>query len=809
MARFLYSTFLFCIVLGFASAQSITGAVQNAGTTPASFAALKLLRATDSTFLQGTVADEAGRFTFSNVPEGVYRVQASFVGMVSASSEEILVQAGKATYLEPIRLQAAEQTLNAVTVRASKPYVEQQADKTVLNVAANASAQGKTAYELLQQAPGVVIDPNDNVRMAGKQGVNVFIDGKPSNLSARDLANLLRATPAANIATVELISNPSARYDAQGGAGIINIKFRRDKGLGLNGNASAGYGQSDHHRVNAAVDLNYRAKRLNLFGNLSGSDNFQNTNVSINRYLGGSQFLQRGFDSDGTRAIVYKAGADYAIGTRHTIGLIVAGNRANNQFGTYTTTNIFGKRTTPDSSLTNRVDSPSQNNRLNAALNYQYTDTLGLNLYVDADYTRFDNTAPSRITSDYTGAEGQSLFSRQNRFDATTDITILTFRADLTKEWRSRRQPAASTKLETGFKHTDVDTDNDLLAYTGFDDRADVNRTNRFTYREIVTAAYASLNRKVGKLTMQAGLRAENSTVQGRSTDLLNRPINRPDTTYLNLFPTAYVQYQVSKNGQLSVNYGRRIGRPNYQDMNPFVYQVDPYTSQRGNPFLRPAYTHNAELSYTYNWAMTVKVAYSSTSDFSTDVIRQEGLTGYQTVANVGKANVLNLSVNTPLPITKWWNSYLYAGATWNRYQGSITAGQSFDQRAFAFEGYMQHSFTLSKIWEAQVSGFWNAPTRQTIYQIGGLGALNLSVQKKVMDGQGRVSFGIDDLLNTMRWKQAGEFAGGAQFDIYRKWESRRATIRFSYRFGNKEVKGARERKDNTGAERIKTKGNL
>ncbi|MEZ0541254.1 TonB-dependent receptor domain-containing protein [Fibrella arboris] len=809
MARLLYSAFLLCIVLGVATAQSITGSVQNAGNSPAPFAALKLLRAPDSTFVKGTVADEAGRFTFSNVPAGAYRVQASFVGMNNATSKEVRVQAGQATYLDPIQLQASTNTLAAVTVRAGRPYVEQRADKTVLNVADNATAQGKTAYEMLQQAPGVVIDPNDNVRMAGKQGVNVFIDGKPTNLSAADLANLLRATPASNIATVELISNPSARYDAQGGAGVINIKFRRDKSLGLNGNASAGYGQSDHYRANAAVDLNYRAKRLNLFGNLSGSDNFQNTNVRINRYLAGAQFLQRGFDADGTRAVVYKAGADYTVGTRHTLGLIVAGNAASNQFGTYTTTDIFGKRTTPDSSLTNRVDSPSQNNRINAALNYQYADTLGLTLYVDADYTRFGNTAPSRITSEYTGAEGQPLFNRQNRFDATTDITILTFRADLTKEWKSRHRSDASVTMETGFKHTDVDTDNDLLAFTGVENRADVNRTNRFTYREIVTAAYASLNRKTGKLTMQAGLRAENSLVNGRSTDLLKRTINRPDTTYLNLFPTAYVQYQVSKNGQLSVNYGRRIGRPNYQDMNPFVYQIDPYTSQRGNPFLRPSYTQNAELSYTYKWATTLKIAYSSTSDFSTDVIRQDGLTAYQTVDNVGKATVLNLSINSPFAIKKWWNAYLYAGATWTRYQGAIATNQDVDQRAFAFEGYMQHSFTLSKVWEAQVSGFWNAPTRQTIYQIGGLGALNLSVQKKVMDGRGRVSFGIDDLLNTMRWTQAGEFAGGARFDIYRKWESRRATIRFSYRFGNNEVKGARERKDNTGAERIKTKGNL
>ena len=791
------------LLTSLSSLAQITGSVQNADSKPATFAALKLLRAADSSFVKGTVADADGRYTLTNVPAGTYLVQASFVGMTNATVPATVLP-GQATYPEPMVLRANDQTLATVTVRAQRPYIEQQADKVVLNVAGNASAQSKTAYELLQQAPGVVIDPNDNLRMAGKQGVNVFIDGKPSNLSARDLANLLRATPAANIATVELISNPSARYDAQGGAGIINLRFRRDKSLGLNGNASAGYGQSDHYRTNAAVDLNYRAKRLNLYGNLSGSDNFQNTRVGIDRRAGGARFVQRGFDSDGTRAVVYKAGADYAIGDRHTVGLIVTGNGGKNEFDTYTTTTIFGTRNVPDSSLTNRVNSPSQANRINAALNYQYADTLGLNFYVDADYTRFNNTAPSQILSDYAGASRQLLFSRQNQFTATTGITIQTYRADLTKEWK-----AAKLTLEMGLKHTDVAADNELLAFTGVENRADVNRTNRFSYREVVSAAYASLNRRMGKLTVQAGLRAEKSTVQGRSVDLLNRRIDRPDTAYLNFFPTAYVQYQVSKNGQVSANYGRRIGRPNYQDMNPFVYQIDPYTSQRGNPFLRPSYSHNAELSYTYKWAMTVKIGYSTTTDFSTDVIRQEGLNGYQTVANVGRADVLNLSLNTPIPINKWWNAYLYAGATWNHFRGSITTGESFDERAFAFNGYMQHSFTLSKVWEAQVSGFWNAPTRQTIYQIGGLGALNLNVQKKVLQDRGRLTLGIDDVLNTMRWKQSGEFSGGANFDIYRKWESRRATLRFSYRFGSNEVKQARERKDNTGTDRIKIKGNL
>lgn len=791
---------------------TLTGLVRDAQRQPAAFAALKLFRAADSTLVTGTVADEAGRYQLSNVPAGTYRLRASLVGMTETSSSIVTVRAGQTTVADTLTLTRDDKTLAAVTVRARRVYIEQQADKTVLNVAANDVAQSKTAFELLQQAPGVVVDPNDNIRMAGKQDVNVFIDGKPANLSASDVANLLRATPASNITTVELITNPSARFDAQGGAGIINIRFRRDKSLGLNGNASVSYGQSDHHRANAALDLNFRTRRLNLYGNASLSDNFQITNVANNRYTGDGRFAQRGYDRDRTQGVVYKAGADYFIGTHHTLGLVVSGNAAANEFGTYTTANLFRTGGRPDTSLVNTFDNPTRNNRLNAAFNYHFTDTLGHDLNVDVDYTRFGNQSPNVFLTDYMNASGEPLLRLRNRFDASTTIGILTIKSDFVRAWKAQH-----LKLETGLKHTDVQTDNALLAFTGgipdVPERPDASRTNRFAYRETVSAAYASLNRSRGKWTLQAGVRAEHSTVRGRSTDLAGYVINRPDTTYLNLFPTAFVQYQLSSKSQLGLNYGRRIGRPNYQDMNPFVFQADPYTSQRGNPYLRPAYTHNAELSYTYQWATTLKASYSRTDDWASDVIVQNGFVGYNTVANVGRADALNMSVSSPLPITKWWDAYVYAGATWTRFQGNLLAAGSpdgaFDNRAFAFDGYMQHSFTLSKQLSAQVSGFWNAPTTQTIYRNGGLGALNLSLSRKVMHERGKVSLTADDILNTMRWRQAGTFSSGQRFDLDRKWESRRLTLRFSYRFGSDAIKAARARETGTDAGRIKTKGDL
>lgn len=822
MARFLF-TLAFLVSTEFADAQTLSGAVRDVANRPAPYAVVKLLRLADSTLVRGSVANQDGRYTFTNVPPGNYRVQASLVGLKSAVSAVVQVAGDQPVRVSPIQLGEAVQTLAGVEVRARQLPVDQQVDKTVLNVAADAAAQGKTAYELLQQAPGVVIDPNDNIRMAGKQGAVVLLDGRPTNLSAADLANLLRATSAATIDKVELMTNPSARYDAQGGAGIINIRFRRNKSLGINGSASGWYGQSNHHRANAALDLNYRAKRINLFGNASGSDNYQITHVRIDRMAGGFLFRQRGYDSDGTRGLVYKTGIDYSLSSRQTLGLLVSGNTIGNRFGTYTTTEIANRLTNRvDTSVVNRVDNPAQNNRMQAALNYRYTDTTGLELNLDADLTRFANTSPNSLMSNFIAGpvDGPVLFARRNRFDANTDITIVALKADLVKEWKPNRPAGASVKLETGLKHTDVATDNELLAFTGAAaiEQPDLTRTNRFTYREVVRAGYVSLSRSVGKWSVQGGLRAEHTTVTGRSTDLLNRRIDRPDTTYLNLFPTAFVQYGATQNSQISMKYGRRIGRPTYQDLNPFVYPVDPYTSGRGNPYLRPNYTHNMELNYTYKWATTVKFAYSRTTDFSTDVIQQQGVVAYQTVANVGQVDALNVSVSSPYQFTKWWSMYGYAGATWNRFVGQLSPDVSFRERAFAFEGYMQQSFTLSKMWSAQVSGFWNAPTRQAIYRIGGLGALNLSLQKNVLSNRGKLTFSLDDVLNTMRWRwsgtqQSGEGQAGAtyapQFSIDRKWESRRVNIRFSYRFGSREIKAARERETGQDAGRIKVKGNL
>lgn len=708
--------------------------------------------------------------------------------------------------------------LQAVTVKARRPIVDRQADKTVLNIKADATAAGKSVFEVLQQAPGVIVDPNDNISLAGKPGVNVFIDGKPSNLSATDLAAFLKNTPSAAIDNVELITNPSARFDAQGLAGIINIRFKRDQALGWNGSVNAGYSQSINYRANTGGDINFRSRKLAAFANLAGSDNYQRTNIRIDRIIpvGNTllQFRQRGFDSDGTRGYTLRTGTDYYLSSRQTLGLTVNANGNGNHFGTYSTTDIVsGLR--PDSTIVNRNDNPNRYRRVNAALNYRYADTLGHELVLDADLAGFHNQTDNLLTNDfYVGEEKNHPYARRGTvFNGTTDIQLLALKGDYIRNWKQ-----AHVRLEAGVKSTHVLTNNKLLVFNGRSDnqtldynRPDATRSTAFRYQENVQAAYLTGQKQWKKWTAQTGFRAEYTRINGLATPLASADaaIQRPDTHYLNLFPTAFLQYQRNEKSQFQLNLGRRIQRPNYQDMNPFVYPIDPYTSQRGNPYLRPAYTNNLEFSYTYNYASTISVNYGRTTQNISDITRRDGLAAYQTVDNIGYAHYLSLSLNTPLPITKWWNSYLYSGLTYNRYRAQLPDGL-LNTATWAFNGYMQHSFILSQTLLLQISGWYNAPRRETIFYNRGLGSLNLSLRKKVWNGRGVVQVGIDDLLNTMRWQQQVRFGNSADtqqsIDLDRKWESRRVSLRLTYNIGNQNVKKANERNDNNALERIKVK---
>jgi iron complex outermembrane recepter protein len=285
---------------------------------------------------------------------------------------------------------------------------------------------------------------------------------------------------------------------------------------------------------------------------------------------------------------------------------------------------------------------------------------------------------------------------------------------------------------------------------------------------------------------------------------LLRRRLERPDTTYFNLFPSAFVQFAASEKHSFKMAYTRRIGRPSYQDLNPFQQILDAYTSEIGNPYLRPAFTHNLEWTYTYRGAASLSFGVNRTRQPLQWITIQDGERAYATTTNIGQQENAYLNLNVPLPIKNWWFMYTYFGLYYNHYRADLPDG-AFNGGRLGANLYMNHEFTLAKSWKAQVDGWWNAPTRELIYQSRGLGSVNIGLRKEFWQGKASLKMTFYDLFNTQRWKQSADF-GQQNFTLYRKWESRGLRLSFTCKIGNQQVKSAREREGGAGSEQERIK---
>ncbi len=693
--------------------------------------------------------------------------------------------------------------LNEVVVTSKKPFIEQQIDKTVINVQADITAIGSSAFEILQKAPGINITGEDVINMSGKAGVNVMIDGRPTQMGSKELANFLRSMPGSTIEKIELITNPSSRFDAQGNAGIINIKLKKNKIKGTNGNITAGYQQQVHYRSNGAFNINHRQAKVNAFANVSVNNNLQHTDgvISRNVLVGNviKNFNNVTTDIDRNVSNNTRFGIDFYKNKKNTFGFLFSGSGNRNPFNTPGITNISSNGKI-DSSLITTNDNLYKNRRYNTNLNYKYEDTLGNELNVDADYTYFKNTNITNLSTDYLDQANTKYNYTANDLDVATKINIYAVKADYIKQLKK-----VNAKIETGFKLSNVTTNNNLFATSlkGTAMKADTGRSNQFNYKENIYAAYANFGRQIKKFEYQIGIRLENSVVKGISVDLRNTKINNPDTSYINIFPTTFLSYKINDKNIFALSYSKRINRPDYQSLNPFETIYDIYTSEKGNPFLKPQYTNNFEIKYTYRYALNIALGYNHTKDYSQTITAQTGQQTTGTSANIGSLDNAYLNISAPLPITKWWEGYANITGFFNYYKGVLPNG-ILNEKTFGMNYYIQQNFTLGKGWSTQVSSWFNAATKEAIFKSKSLGSLDFGVRKNILKNKGSLRLSAADIFNTQRWQQTVQFAN-MDFSYYRKWESRGVRLQFSWSFGKTSFK-ERERETNQDGNRIKVK---
>jgi outer membrane receptor protein involved in Fe transport len=772
---------------------AISGQVTDAQKKALESATVALLQGKDSSVIKYGVADKSGRFVFENLDAGQYLVLVSAAGFEKKYSAKLTVgNQAEAFQLPILVLDQQAKSMSGVTVTAKRPLVEQKIDRTVVNVEASITNAGSNALEVLEKAPGVTVDKDGNISLKGKEGVMVLVDGRPTQLGSADLANLLRNMNASQLDQVEIMTNPPARFDAAGNAGIINIKTKKTKQFGFNGSATLSYGQGRYAKINESVNLNYRKNKVALFGNFSHNHrkNFQRLDIQRNLRNFNTKELEYYFDQEAHMQSQYnsinaKLGADYFLSKKTTLGVSLGtntnpGKNINNNLNQISDEagNLF--------EVTKSVTGAEQTFRnvlANANFRHQF-DSTGRELTADVDHLNYRLRDQQYLSNYYFDAHNNQIRNGDTLYSfLPQDINIWSGKADYLQPLKG------GARFEAGLKSSIVKTDNNAR----FDSMRngtrvfDATRSNHFIYEEHINAAYVNLAGPLGKKwNGQLGLRLEQTVAKGTQVTI-DSVFKR---NYLNLFPTAFIQYKASDKNVFGLNYGRRIRRPNYESLNPFVEYLDRYTFQQGNPNLQPQFSHNVELSHTYRQFLTTTLNYTRTTDIIQQVIEQntERKEAYVKQANIAQQRQVGIAVNASLPITKWWTSSIFVNASDNRFEG-IVSGENIvvEGRMLMLNGTQQ--FKLSKTWSAEASGFYRTAGLEGVLLTRPVGIFNLGVAKQVMNNKGSIRLNVRDVFYTMKFKAETRYANvDAQFQEWR--DSRVANLTFTYRFSKGKMNG-------------------
>lgn len=795
--------FLFTILVFFSSniqAKSnteITGKVKDNKGEVISFANVILYAAQDSSMVKVEFTDESGKFLINNVKTGDYWLQVTFVGMQEYNTPVFALAEGQSKDFGIIEMSIPDNELEEVTVVAKRPILEIKPDKMVFNVDGSINASGNSGMELLRKSPGVVVDNNDNILLTGKSGVVVYINSKPSPLSGSDLTAYLNSMQSEEIDAIEIITNPNSKFDAEGNAGIINIRLKKDKKLGGNGNINLGFAQGITIRFNGSINGNYRTKNMNVFARY-GIGKYENQNyMNLYREQPAGTFDQRNINESNSNSQNFKAGADFYIGEKSIIGLIADGYVSNWSTQGKSTTVIAPERNAAiDSVLVAETIGENKNVNYNFNLNYRFDNKKGLVWNMDADYGLYRNSEAQTIPNKYLDATQEVVLQEIIfRTEAPKDIDIRTFKVD-------HENTFGETSFGAGAKYANVITNNtfDFYDVINNQDILKVERSNNFKYTENVTAVYANTSRKFKKVGVSVGLRGEHTQSLGDLIAMQAANNEQVDTSYFNVFPSAGITYQLNQKNSFQLNYSRRIKRPNYENLNPFIANIDQLVYSQGNPFLRPEYANNIQLSHTYNYFLNTSLSYSRTTGLITRItdIGEDEKSSYITWRNLAEQDNISLSISAPLPIKEWWSSFTSINAFYQHNKADYGEGRIVDVKAKTLQVYGQHTFKLPADISFEVSGWWLSPSIwEGTFKTESMYSIDAGVQKKLFKGKGKLKVSVSDIFKSNAW-----FAESQIGALYQKgnggWDSRRVRVNFSYSFGNENVKS---RKRKTGLE--------
>ncbi|HRK82687.1 MAG TPA: outer membrane beta-barrel protein [Saprospiraceae bacterium] len=791
----------------FAQTQSrcvLEGRVADEKGMPVELATVVLKTAKDSVVIEAGYTEKDGSFRFANLAAGNYLVEVVFVGFEKHLGQVVLAGGSNSPVLyPPIQLNPAQQQLSEVTVTARRPYVERLADRTIINPDVLIANAGSSALEALERAPGVQVGEGGDIRLRGRSGVAIFVDDKPTYLSGTELESYLRSIPADNVKHIELMPNPPAKYEAAGNSGVINIVTKRNRIAGFNGNTSLAFAQGRFNRSNNSLNLNLNRKNFGLFVNLgAGHRNFfQDLNIFrfYTRMDGdpSSNFAQNSYIVPRSQSLNAKLGLDLYLSDKTTLGLVVKGLTSPNERQTDNTAIVRA----PFGAILNTViaDNAEKSSFANGAYNLNLRhrlDSLGSNIIVDADYVTYRTDADQFFQNFIYDSSGTLGYADTIQGRLPSYITIYAAKADYTKPF------AHGLKMEAGLKSAFTQTDNEAAYTTTRVGQTYINYdlSNRFLYDEWIHAGYLNFSKTFGRLDLQAGLRVEHTSLKGNQLGNEFQPGSKFSRNYTQPFPTLYANLRLDSldKNTLSFSYGRRIDRPFFKDLNPFISPLDKFTFYTGNPNLLPTFAHNLSLTHSFQGKVNTTLSYSKTLDGINETLEIVNEIYYSRPGNIANSQSIGLSLEATLPVAKWWTLMLYAAADRVTYKSDLYT-QRLD--ATGYNGYisMTNSLQLGKGWSGEVRADYQTNQVYAQLLILNFGTLNLAAAKKIWKDAATIKLSAQDLLYTRRGSGIINNLELTEANWNSRFDSRVLNLSFSYRFGK--VANQRQRHNSSGSE--------
>jgi hypothetical protein len=665
--------------------------------------------------------------------------------------------------------------------------VEYKADKTIFNVENSISATGGDAMDAIKRAPGVQVIHN-TIAIAGKSSVSVMIDGRLQQLSGDDLAQMLHSIPADNISKIEVITSPSAKYDAEGNGGIINLVLKKNKQKGFKGSVTAGHEYNVYGPMNfptGSASLNYKKDKLNLFCNANGGSQGWNYVAYTNTYFPNSyshQDVRYPYINPYARLQI---GGDYTINKKSTIGFmanegyswlnnkesIIASNYDLNG-NLDSATNTIGKTT--DKYL----------GKLTTNLNYEYRfDSTGKKMNIDLDYYRQKGNKHRDVMVENLIPISSNISQTSGRVTGLPLTEIMSAKVDF-------EIPTKEVKWNFGMKASDSQNDLNNLYETksGNDYVNDTTRTNQFSYHEEIEAAYISANKSLKKFEFMAGLRAEHSRGVGKGSAVQTFVID-----YTKLFPSAVVQYNWKEHHSFNLTFVRRISRPNYSFLNPFKFYYTPNTYVVGNPTLQPSFNYLTKLGYNYKSNLNVVLLYNNITNYFDRVYTVDTLLKTNAVSrqNLGTKQVLSLQIDYSLQPTKWWEI-----------MGNINGGyvlfsptnisKKLEFSAINWWTEITNNFYLNKkkTLSAELSGFYYSPRQRDVVYWAAMKNVNVGIRYQMLNKNLTIAFVGEDIFATSYWLQTNKLNNTVEYS----YDGHSYRISISYKFGNKNIRAKQVR---------------